>query len=53
MADNRRESNKNQTCWILRDSMVEDLIEAPKTAQESAMSVLAIIPWCSPTENYP
>ena len=28
MADNRKESKENQTRWIFRDSMVEDLIEA-------------------------
>ena len=28
MADNRKESKENQTHWIFRDSMVEDLIEA-------------------------
>ena len=28
MADNRKETKENQTRWILRDSMVEDLIEA-------------------------
>ena len=28
MADNRKETKENQTCWIFRDSMVEDLIEA-------------------------
>ena len=28
MADNRKETKENQTRWIFRDSMVEDLIEA-------------------------
>ena len=28
MADNRKETKENQTLWIFRDSMVEDLIEA-------------------------
>ena len=28
MADNRKETKESQTCWIFRDSMVEDLIEA-------------------------
>ena len=28
MADNRKETKENQTCWIFSDSMVEDLIEA-------------------------
>ena len=28
MADNRKETKENQTPWIFRDSMVEDLIEA-------------------------
>ena len=28
MADNRKETRGNQTRWIFRDSMVEDLIEA-------------------------
>ena len=28
MAENRKESKENETRWIFRDSMVEDLIEA-------------------------
>ena len=28
MADNRKETKENQTGWIFRGSMVEDLIEA-------------------------
>ena len=28
MADNRKETKENQTRWIFRDSMVEDLLEA-------------------------
>ena len=28
MVDNRKETKENQTRWIFRDSMVEDLIEA-------------------------
>ena len=28
MADNRKESKDNQTRWIFKDAMVEDLIEA-------------------------
>ena len=37
MAENRKESKENETRWIFRDSMVEDLIEAleaPKTEYE-------------------
>ena len=28
MVENRKESKENETGWIFRDSMVEDLIEA-------------------------
>ena len=34
MAENSKESKENETRWIFRDSMVADLIEAPKTEYE-------------------
>ena len=30
MADNREESKENQTRWIFKDAMVDDLLEALK-----------------------
>ena len=33
MAENRKESNENETRWIFRDSMVEDLIEALEVSE--------------------
>ena len=33
MADNRKETRENQTRWIFRDSMVEDLTEALETSK--------------------
>ena len=35
MADNRKETKENQTRWIFRDLMVEDLIEALQEASKT------------------
>ena len=37
MADNRKETKENQTRWIFRDSMVEDLIEALEVSKKEIL----------------